>query len=445
MLEKSFILGVDHHASSVDVRQRLSGLSMQDLSAKLPASELYVLSTCNRFEVYVSSPCSHSSKHALKNLKRIFAEEASIAPSELESHIYQKSGEDMLRHGFSVASSLESMVLGESQILGQMKQAYKEAKDTGHVKTNLDKFFNATFHVGKRVRHETVLASEPVSVASAAVRLARTVFPVDFNRCHVVLIGAGEMCTAAARHLKAQDVGSITIVNRTLENAKKLAEEVGAQAVRMPKLMQVLKTADIVISCTGAVDPLVTVNMVNDAMRSRLNVPLTFIDIAVPRNVAEGVSLIPYVSLYDMDKLGQQVRASQDKRAAEIGHAEEIINEEVQAFNKWSDERKNAHMVKHLRETFESVRAEVLQSYPSNEAEEATRLLLNKLMHKPTRMIKSGLVPAKGIEMALNLMFDVHCPRVEFVQGETSAVASGECPFFDVMRDEGLALGHHFH
>ncbi|MFT7144891.1 MAG: glutamyl-tRNA reductase [Alphaproteobacteria bacterium] len=443
MLEKSFIVGIDHHASSVDVRQRLSELSMEELSTILPVDEIYVLSTCNRFEVYVSSPCKHSAKHALKSLKRVFAEQTSMLPSELEGHIYEKTGEDMLRHGFNVASSLESMVLGEPQILGQMKQAYKQAKSHGTMKMNLDKFLNATFHVGKRVRHETVLANESVSVASAAVRLAKNVYEPDFATCHVVLIGAGEMCTNAARHLKSQGVKYITIVNRTLENAKKLAEEVGGKAVRLPKLMSVLQTADVVMSCTGSLEPLVTKNMAADIMRSRYNIPLVFIDIAVPRNVAADVDVLEGVSLYDMDKLGEQVRVSKDKRAAQVGHAEVIINEEIKAFGRWSEERKSSHMIKHLRSTFDTVRDEVLTKCPSKEAEDATRLLLNKLMHKPTQLIKGGLIPAEAVEMALSLMFDMRCPRVEFLQVEANSVKSGECPFMDVVRLEGLNAEKH--
>lgn len=443
MLEKSFILGIDHHISNVDVRQRLSELSMSHLSSILPVDELYVLSTCNRFEVYVSAPCVHSAKHVLKHLKNVFAEQVCMELGELEAHIYQKTGEEMLRHGFNVASSLESMVLGEPQILGQMKKAYKQSQSHGKIKTNLDKFFNATFHVGKRVRHETVLANESVSVASAAVKLAKTVFKPDFKTCNVVLIGAGEMCTNAARNLKSQGVTSITVVNRTLENAKKLAEEVGAKAVRLPKLMSTLRQADIVISCTGATDPLVSKNMVNDIMRSRFNTPLVFIDIAVPRNVAEDVTLISDVELYDMDALGKNITLSLDKRTAQIGHVENIIDEEVTAFNRWSEERKNMHMVKHLRLGFEEVRTEVLEKYKTPESIEVTRLLLNKLMHKPTQMIKSGLIPTEGIELVLKLMFDLQCPRVEFLQIEAISVKTGECPFMDVVRLEGLNAEMH--
>lgn len=442
MLERSFVLGVDHHASSVDVRQCLSDLSVEELKQSLPVKELYVLSTCNRFEVYGVAPCQHSAMAAKQGLKDLFARKTQS--KNIEAHVYEKSGEDMLRHGFNVASSLESMVLGEPQILGQMKQAYHEAKEQGALGSDLDKFFGATFRVGKRVRHETMLASEPVSVSSAAVRLAEEVFDGDFTQAKVVLIGAGEMCTAAARHMHRRGLSHVSVVNRTLERAINLADEVNAVAMPLSKMLMAIDSADIVISCVHGDEPLVTKQMVQTVVVNRAGKPLHFVDMAVPRNVATDVADIENVELYDMDAIGRMVETSVSKREAQVGQAVRIIDEEIEAFNRWSRERSHTHMIKHLRASFEKSRQEVLGENPSKEVEEATRLLMNKLLHQPTMMIKSDFVPPKAVEMALGLMFGLKCPRVEFLQIDEDSANTKECPFIDVMRQEGLevAIAH---
>lgn len=441
MLERSFVLGVDHHASSVDVRQCLSDLCVEDLKTIVPVKELYVLSTCNRFEVYGVASCLHSAMAAKRALKEIFNEKVKAGTkgkSNIYGHVYEKSGEEMLRHGFQVASSLESMVLGEPQILGQMKQAFHTAKEQGSVGSELEKFFAATFRVGKRVRHETLLANEPVSVSSAAVRLAEKVYRGDFSKAKVLVVGAGEMCTSAVRHLNAKGLRNITIVNRTLSKALELADEVHAVAIPLSKMLMAMDNADIVISCVHSEKPLVCSQMVQTIMVNRASRPLYFIDMAVPRNVDENVGKLNHVELYDMDAIGNMVENAVSLREAQVSQAVKIIDEEVEVFNRWSRERSNLHMIKHLRASFESIRNEVVGENPSEEVEIATRLLMNKLLHKPTMMIKSDFVPAKGVEMALDLMFGLRCPRVEFLQIDQDSANNMECPFLGVMRDEGL-------
>lgn len=429
MLESAFVIGVDHHLSSLDERAALNALDTDALKEKLSLKELYVLSTCNRFEIYGVAPCMHSAKAAKKSLEDILSEKTG---AKLSGHVYQKTGQDMLRHGFKVASSLESMVVGEPQILGQMKQAYKKAKNDGAIGSGLDKFLTAAFHVGKRVRHETLLSREPVSVASAAMHALREGLPVELNP-FIVVVGAGDMCTAAVKHLHAFGYTNVLVLNRTISKAWNLVESLGYSAAPLADFNNWVSKADAIVTCVSVSKPLL-----NAAALVHRKDHLHLVDMAVPRNIHEDVTTLDGVSLIDMDALSVAVEMSKEKRASYVEDAERIINEEVEAFTRWSEARKNAHMVSHLRESFEKVRAEVLGVNPTPEAEKATRLLLNKILHHPTMMIKSGYVPSTGVEMAINLMFGLRCPRVQFLQINSNSVNKGECPFVDVMRQEGL-------
>ena len=429
MLESAFVIGVDHHLSSLDERAALNALDIESLKEKLSLKELYVLSTCNRFEIYGVAPCIHSAKAAKTSLEDILSEKTG---AKLSGHVYQKTGQDMLRHGFKVASSLESMVVGEPQILGQMKQAYKKAKDDGAIGAGLDKFLTTAFHVGKRVRHETLLSREPVSVASAAMHALKDGLPVESNP-FIVVVGAGDMCTAAVKHLHAFGYTNVIVLNRTIAKAWNLVESLGYSAAPLSDLPNWASKADAIVTCVSVSKPLL--NAASLATRKKA---LHLVDMAVPRNIEEDVTTLSGVSLIDMDALSVAVEMSKEKRASYVQDAERIINEEVEAFTRWSEARKNAHMVKHLRESFEKVRDDVLGDHSSFEAQKATRLLLNKILHHPTMMIKSGYVPSEGVEMALCLMFGLRCPRVQFLQINSDSVNKGECPFVDVMRQEGL-------
>lgn len=434
MLESAFVIGVDHHLSNQDERAALNALDVDFLKAKLSLKELYVLSTCNRFEVYGVAPCKHSAMAAKKSLENVLKEKTGAS---LSGHVYQKTGQDMLRHGFKVASSLESMVVGEPQILGQMKQAYKQAKDQGSIGASLDKFLTAAFHVGKRVRHETSLSKEPVSVASAAMHALKGQLSVEKDP-FIVVVGAGDMCASALKHLHGFGYRNVVVLNRTLSKAWHLVESIGYCAAPLENIQKWLLKADAVVTCIAGDEPFID----KDLLKRRKE-KLLVVDMAVPRNACESIKKLSGVTLLDMDILSHLVVTSKQKRASYVEDAKRIIDEEVEAFAKWSEERQNAHMVKHLRESFEKVRQDVLGDNPSQDADQATRLLLNKILHHPTRMIKSGYVPTKGVEMAIDLMFGLRCPRVQFLQMDTNSVNKGECPFADVVRQEGLKTQTH--
>lgn len=429
MIENAFIIGVDHHLSSLDKRAALNDLNVTSLQKALQLKELYVLSTCNRYELYAVAPCAHSAKAAQSQLLQILNGQLG---GDVSGAVYQKTGQDMLRHGFQVASSLESMVVGEPQILGQMKKAYQDAKVQGSIGSGLEKFLTTAFHVGKRVRHETCLAKEPVSVASNAVHLLNQKLSGKKN-AFILVIGAGEMCSAAVKHLHGFGYQNVLILNRTIQKAWALAEELGYSAAPIADMLKWLPKAQAVVTCVAAQKPIL-----NESHFQNCQSNLLVVDMAVPRNVAEAVGQLNNVELLDMDSLAQSVALSKEKRAAHVADAQRIIEEEVEAFDRWSSERQNAHMVKHLRASFEAVRQEVLGTGASAEVEAATRLLLNKILHQPTQMIKSGYVPPKGVEMVLGMMFGLRCPRVQFLQMDAASLQKGECPFVDVIRQEGL-------
>jgi glutamyl-tRNA reductase len=313
-----------------------------------------------------------------------------------------------------------------------MKKAYHTAKEDGSIGQGLDKFLTAAFHVGKRVRHETLLSHEPVSVASAAIYAIKQ-YVESHPQPLVVVVGAGDMCQAVVKHLYSSDYGNLVILNRTLSKALSLAESVGARAAPFSHLEKWLLKADVVITCVNVDQPIVSKHILKKTLKDIL-----LVDIAVPRNVEESVSQLDKVTLIDMDSLSDFIDVSKNKRAAHVGDATRIIDEEVEAFTKWNKERQNAHMVKHLRESFDAIRQDVIVHSDSKEVEHATRLLLNKILHHPTMMIKSGYIPTKGVEMALDLLFGLRCPRVQFLQINADSVNKGECPFVDVMRAEGL-------
>lgn len=434
MLDTAFIVGIDHHLSGVDERAVLASLNVEDLKDKLSLKELYILETCNRFEIYGVASCMHSVSDAKTVLEDILKEKTN---NVVKGHVYQKTGLEMLKHGFKVASSLESMVVGEPQILGQMKQAFKKARKNGHIGASLDKFLTTAFHVGKRVRHETSLSKEPVSVASAAMHALKGYIKPEDEK-NILVIGAGEMCTAAAKHLYAMGYEQVIVLNRTFSKSYALAEELGFMSAPLSQLENWIPKVDAIVSCVNVEEPFLDQESLRDIKK-----PMIFVDMAVPRNIHENVKNIEGVTLIDMDRLSESIEISKEKRASHVLDATRIIDEEIEAFTKWSNERQNAHMVKHLRESFEKIRTEVLGDNPSKEAQEATKKLLGKILHHPTMMIKSGYVPTKGVEMAVDLIFGLRCPRVQFLQISNETESHAGCPFVDVMRKEGLMLDRH--
>src|SRR5436309_1765617 len=395
-------VGISHQTAPVELRERVDfqarGIAdaLRVLAARGSTREVVVVSTCNRAELYVACEDVAATR---ADLVRFFADFNHVSPADVSPHVYDRVDLDAARHLFRVAAGLDSLVVGEPQILGQVKDAHAvaaEARTSGPV---LNRLFHASFAVGKRVRTETGLGSGAVSVSYAAVALAKKIFG-DLNGRNVVVLGAGEMGKLTAVHMKSQDVRHITIVSRTMAHAARTAEAIGgASAAPWEELDAALGAADIVISATGAASPILTKAHVEAVMRPRRNRPLFIIDIAMPRDVEAAAGEIEQVFLYNIDDLQATVRENLARRASEVTRAEAIVVEELDKFGAWFRARGAVPTIVALRERFEAIRrAELerldfklssLQPEARARVDEITHLLIEKLLLTPTEQLKS--------------------------------------------------------
>lgn len=422
MLRNSVVVGLDHKKAPLDVRERFKKISLPMLSSKLPQyNEIMVLSTCNRFEVYGSTVL----KNSHDDLMDLLAKEVNLHPKMLEGLVYRREGAEMVRHGFRVVSSLESMVLGEPQILGQMKQAYLHAKDAGKVGSLMDKFCSSALRVGKRVRTETGLGKSATSIASQAVSLIAKNIP---EKSTVLVVGAGDMIKSALTHLKRYPNLQVVLCNRTFANAKALAAKYsGVQVVCYEGLDAHLHKCSAVLTSTASADPIFTKEKMEKIAQNRTS-ELLMVDIAVPRDIEKAVEEVNGINVFDIDQLGAVVEENISARQNQVHIVHDIIEEELESFINWSDERKNVHMIDHMRSYMEMLRQDVLEQNSNADAEEATRLLLNKIMHHPSVVLKSGQIPSEAMENALELMFGVSCPRVRLLPIRGKSAKTSSCP-----------------
>jgi len=402
-----FLLGVSHKTTPVDIREHLDfaarGLdaALAALAVRPSTSEAVVLSTCNRAELYVA--CDEVAS-ARADLLGFLGEYHGLDTSAVFPHLYEQVDGAAARHLFRVAGGLDSLVVGEPQILGQVKDAYAAATEGRTVGPVLNKVFPWSFTVGKRVRTETALSEGAVSVSFAATALARKIFG-DLKERTVLVIGAGEMGKLTARHLKAQGVSRMLITSRTLAHAVALAETIDASPVPWRDLLVTLNQADIVITATGALLPILTRSQVEGAMRGRRNRPLFLIDIALPRDVDPAVGDLDSVFLYNIDDLQAIVEANLTRRASEVSKAEGIVADEVKKFEAWLSARVAIPTVVALRQRFEAIRRQELDRLQPKLAglppeaktrvDEITRLLVEKLLIMPTEQLKSTPDPER--------------------------------------------------
>jgi glutamyl-tRNA reductase len=318
----------------------------------------------------------------------------------LNGYLYHHGGEEAVKHLFRVSSSLDSMVLGEPQILGQVKDAYGYATEFRTIGPILDKFYTKAFSVAKRVRTETKVASSAVSVSYAAVELARKIFGSLKDKT-VMLIGAGEMCELAARHLLSAGVKGIMVTNRTFERAVKLAEEFDGRPVRFDELLSHIKLADIILSSTGAPHFILKRQDVEEVIRIRKNRPMFFIDMAVPRDIDPDANQIDNVYVYDIDDLNNVIETNIEERQKEALRAEEIVAAEVRAFFRWLEAQQVTPTIVMLRRKFEEIRnAEVAKAVsmlgsddPKTRkvVESLASALINKILHPPISALKKDV------------------------------------------------------
>jgi glutamyl-tRNA reductase len=360
-------LGLNHQTAPLNVRGRFAFASTQvplalaSLRDRLGAwtPEAALLSTCNRTELYLATPTDVTANRAgdaVQPAIEWLAQQGGVSPGELHQHTYVMGDQACARHAFRVASGLDSMVLGETQILGQMKTAVRDADAAGMLGTTLHQLFQRSFAVAKEVRTATEVGAHSVSMAAALVRLAGELFE-DLERVNVLLVGAGEMIELVATHFAARKPAQIAIANRTLERGEALAARFGAQAIKLADLPSNLHAFDVVISCTASTLPLIGLGAVERALKQRRHRPMLMADLAVPRDIEPEVSRLPDIYLYTVDDLAALVQTAGAKRQAAVAQAEAIIDERVQSFAHWLDQRATVPLIQALNQQADDWRA----------------------------------------------------------------------------------------
>lgn len=418
---KILLTGVNHKTAPVELREQLViaperlGDATRALLDLPGVHEAMILSTCNRVELVA---CHEASSPDLLGFLREYlgVETATVRP-----HIYEYSESDAVKHLFRVAASLDSMVVGEPQILGQVKESYTVARSVGAVQTHLEKLLQSTFTVAKKVRSETQIGSSSVSIASVAVDLAKKIFG-SLDGKHVLLVGAGKMSELAARHLMQQGAHSILVVNRTYDRALQLAQQFHGHAVRFEDLYATADQADIIITSTGSEQHIFRREHGQQFLHRRRNRPMFFIDIAVPRDVDPQINRVDGAFLYDIDDLQSVAATHLADRTREAQRAEAIISEEVLRFQRRVQALNVAPMIVDLQNTAEEMRqAELRRAHPRLQSltpeqqaavDALTRGLVNKFLHMPMQALKAAALEADTVMLeVLRAVF--HLPSVE--------------------------------
>lgn len=396
------LLGLNHQTASIALRERLA-LNEQAIRSALarlacghlpaPFGELVILSTCNRTELYVAS-----GHHAFAELEAFLSEVSGVSVDVFQRHVYRLADMDAARHLFEVAAGLDSLVIGEPQILGQIVRALELARGQNMAGATLNRLFQAAIHAGKRVRTETHISRNPASVASLAASLAeRVVYPIA--EVQVVILGAGEMAELAVEALRKRGARKILVLNRTLERARALAERWGADIATFERMDEALAVADILISSTGAPHLILTEDTLRAAMSARPQRPLALIDIAVPRDIDPNAANIPNVTLYDMDHLHEKLQGALAERQAEAPKARGILDEELAEFAEHLHSLEILPLIADIRQQAESIRKAMLEKtlrrLPDLTEDERARIeamtqaLVKQILHIPTRRLRA--------------------------------------------------------
>lgn len=415
-------LGINHNTADIEVREKVA-FTPQRLAEALPQAhrtaalrEVAILSTCNRTELY----CAVRDRDP-EPVLRWLCDFHRLPPSLIAPALYTHWDEQAVRHVMRVASGLDSMVLGEPQILGQVKAAFALARAQGTLGPQLHRMAETTYSVAKRVRTDTSIGDNPVSVAYAAVSLAKQIFS-HMPSCHALLIGAGETIELVARHLKSADINQLTIANRTVERARRLADNLGGEAISLADLARHLPAADIVIGSTGSQLPILGKGAVESALRERRQKPMFLVDLAVPRDIEPEVANLANAYLYSIDDLQQIVAENVAQRTAAAREAEHMVATSADAFARDSRAMAAKETVVALRNQFGTLRdhelERALQSLTHGEdAEQVLRKfahqLTNKLLHAPTLAAKrAGADDDHATVDALHRLFDLNKPPV---------------------------------
>jgi glutamyl-tRNA reductase len=419
------IVGLSHKTAPIEVRERVAFArdvlteALRNLVATPGVGEAMIVSTCNRVELYAGV----DDAAALETLQRFLIDDRAL-PSSLRTHLYAQSGNDALRHLFRVASSLDSMVVGESQILGQVKEAYAAALDAGTLGPILQRAVPRAFALAKRVRTETDVAKSSASIASAAVDLAAQIFGELHGR-HVLVVGAGKMGDLSARHLKAAGIGELTVVNRTPARGVELAEKLGGRAAPWDELDRLLAKVDIVLCSTGATEPILHKDRVAKVMRARRGRWLFFIDIAVPRDIDPAVGTVENVYLYDVDALERVVAQNRAQRASEAHEAEARVDAELKRYQEHELSLGVVPTIKLLRARFLEVALAEVERTAARAGEQnraamqaMAEAIVNKLLHVPLTKLKKEAAdhPDSELPALVRALFDLHTGHTEEIR-----------------------------
>jgi len=390
-------LGLNHRTAPVAIRERAAFApeqltdALQDVTRRGVVGEAAILSTCNRTEVYCGLD-EVNGEGVIDWLCRY----RRLSPADLRPYLYTYPDQAAVKHAFRVAAGLDSMVLGEPQILGQMKQAFAAAHKAGATGKLLNRLFQQTFAVAKEVRTDTAIGASPVSVASATVQLAKRIFR-DLAEQTVLLIGAGDMIELCARHLREHRIGRLIVANRTLERARLIADAVGGEAISLAEMPARLAEADIVISSTASQLPILGKGAVESALRQRKRRPVFLVDLAVPRDIEAEVAELSDVYLYTIDDLKDVVDENMQSRVAAAREAERIIDMRVVDFMQWVRSLDAVPTIRALRDNANAIReAEVRRARqrlargedPVQVVEQLARALTNKFTHAPTEALR---------------------------------------------------------
>jgi len=420
-----FSTGFNYKTAPVEIREKLAitennyGLILEKLNSIEDIYEISVISTCNRVELY--GVANDNVEKVKEEILRSLSQYSTVPVSTLKDYLFFYTNKEAIRHIFRVSSSLDSMVIGEPQIVCQFKDSFTKAKEYKAVRHILTRLLDKALNVSKKIRTSTGISRRAVSISYAAVLLAKKIFG-DLKDKNVLIIGAGEMAELAAKHLHSLNVKHIFVSNRTFEKAVELADKFSGSAIRFEKIQEFLPEADIIIVSTGAKEPILKKEDVKIAIKSRKD-PLFIIDISVPRNVEESVNELEGVYLYNIDDLKQVVNSNLEERKIEAQRAEFIIDEEVEKFVKWLNTLKVSPIISSVRDYADKIRQQQLEKLFKqmpylNEKERETidlamRSLINKLLHRPTMYIKDKAAKEGNTE-AVKIFEDMFSSKWDF-------------------------------
>ena len=410
-----FTLGINHRTAPLPIREQLAfhaeelRRALADLASSERVIEAAILSTCNRTEIYCQADSPQTVVDWLGHYRP-------VSGYEITPYLYTHPEREAVCHAFRVASGLDSMVLGEPQILGQMKEAMRIAREAGTLGTTLHKLFQNSFAVAKDVRSTTAIGANVVSMAAAAVRLAERIFENIADQ-RVLFIGAGEMIELCATHFAAKSPKQIVIANRTIDRGLALAERFGATAIRLEEVGGRLAEFDVVVSCTASQLPIIGLGLVERAIKVRRHRPIFMVDLAVPRDVEVEVGELDDVFLYTVDDLAQVVETGLESRQSAVIDAEAIIAEGVESFLLWLQTREVVPVIRSLRDSAERARRHEMEHAlkslargddPASVLDQLSHRLTNKILHAPTHALNQSEGERSALQSAVTRLFNLH-------------------------------------